>query len=123
MKTLLALLVLTLPAFADRDVTFSWDEQPGVHFRVYRNNEFVTASETNSATLSLPDGASEITVTAVNSIGESDHSASLRYPDMAMVKLEFQESTDLKNWTTTITLTMPATGPVKFYRQLITHTP
>jgi len=62
-------------------------------YRVWRGIEVLAEVSGTSATITLPDAPSTLTVTAVNAFGESTHSAPLE-----LVTLIVQDSADLREW-------------------------
>ena len=102
MKTILAILALTLP-LAARPVSLAWDtpptEQMIVGWRVWSGNVLLASSSVPTATINIPNAEISITVTAINAVGESPQSAPLVIPP-PMVWV--QRSTDLQTWTNVV---------------------
>ena len=81
MKTLILLLALNLPSFADRTVTFAWDATADADsYTLYVNGAPVASTTNTEITVQIPDGRTNANVTGVNIAGESDMSDTLVVP-------------------------------------------
>ena len=81
MKHLLLTLALTLSAYAERTVSLEWDAQSDAKsFAVYAGGVKLATVSTNKATITVPDAAATLTVTASNDGGDSIPSAPLVLP-------------------------------------------
>ena len=88
-----------LAAFGVGPVTLDWDSAPVdemvVGWRVWGNGVLLGAASVPQCTVNIPNSATVLTVTAINSTGESPHSAPLTIPAPLVM---IQRSTDLKTW-------------------------
>ena len=111
---LLATLLMLSTAHA-REVAIAWDAAPAseqvVGWRVWKGIELIAASNVPSAALSIGNEETTITVTAINSVGESAHSEPLVIPPPM---IWIQKSTDLVNWQNVIQI--PHVQPSQFIR-------
>ena len=111
---LLAILLLCHFAAA-REVTVVWDQPPSaeavVGWRVWQGITLIQSTSVPTATLTLDNSATTITVTAVNAAGESPPSAPLTIPP-PMVWI--QKSTDLETWENVVQI--PYVEPKQFIR-------
>lgn len=120
---LTAWILLTLAELAlSREVRVSWDTPPTdqqvVGWRVWSGTTLIAASNTPTATINLGPSATTITVTAINSKGESPPSAPLPIPAELMW---IQKSTDLQTWENVVQI--PYVEPRQFIRLQIPPTP
>lgn len=112
------LLVPISAALAAAEVKLAWDAQAGVaDYRVWRGIECLATVPENAATLTLPDEACTITVTARNAAGESPHSVPLE-----LIAITVQQSADLKAWAAVRTIHREK-GSSAFYRLKLEVTP
>jgi len=81
MKTLALILILAIPALAERTVTFAWDAtEDADSYTLYINGVAVASTANTEVTVQIPDGRTNANVTGVNIAGESDMSETLVVP-------------------------------------------
>ena len=100
------LVILLLCHFAhSREVLVSWDAAPSeemvVGWRVWKGTTLIHASNTPAVILTLTNEETTITITSINAVGESPHSAPLTIP---LPDAIIQRSKDLTLWTTLMTI-------------------
>lgn len=80
------------------EVRVFWDAPPAAQkvtsWRIYRGIELLATVTEPRAVLTVPDETVSLTLTAINSTGESDHT-----PPLTLFPITIQASTDLKTWT------------------------
>ncbi len=125
---LLVVLILTGAGHLfGRQVIIAWDTPPAAEqvtsWRVWQSGRLIANAYVPEAALTLSAAACEITVTAMNSVGESLHSAPLTIPAETipppMLRLVLQKSRDLLTWedeTAVPLIELPMTEPAMFYR-------
>jgi len=109
MKPILAILVLTCAAHADR-WRVSWEAQPGAQFRVCRvvGESYQPLGETSTTHLVIEANlGDQISIIAFNELGTALPSVPITLTEPTPVTLPIQVSTDLKVWKTA-TITLPA---------------
>lgn len=115
MKSLGILALVLTNLCHGRQVDISWNAAPSsemvVGWRVWQGITLIASSSVPTATLNLTNEAATITVTAINSAGESPHSAPLNIPSPMMW---IQKSSDLETWTNVVQI--PYVEPRQFIR-------
>lgn len=99
------ILILFCEKCHAREVRVSWDNPPAeeqvVGWRVWKGTTLIHASNTPTAILTLTNEETTITLTSINAVGESPHSAPLTIP---LPDAIIQRSKDLTLWTTLMTI-------------------
>lgn len=112
-------VILTLWFFANciqfalaREVKIGWDAPKDSvrSWRVWRGIDPIATVSVNSATVTISDAETSLTVTAINEYGESPHSNVLTIPQMIWI----QKSSDLLTWENVIQI--PYVKPSQFIR-------
>ena len=90
---------LCLASACARPVTLAWDAplvaEMVVGWRIWSGTTLLGSSSVPQATVQIPNAETTVTVTAINSQGESPHSSPLVIPPPM---LWIQKSTDLQTW-------------------------
>ncbi len=114
MKTFLTTLILASACLA-REVTIGWDAAPAAQqvtsWRVWRGTNLLATTGTPVATVHITHERAALTITAVNSAGESPASSELI---IAPTLVWIQKSTDLRTWENVVQV--PYQSPSQFVR-------
>jgi hypothetical protein len=102
MKTLALILALATSALAERTVTFAWDATPDADsYTLYINGVAVASTTETQTTVQIPDGKTNVNVTASNIAGESEPSATLSVPPAPTIPKGFRISKIVRTTTAT----------------------
>ena len=96
------LLALVTSALAERTVTFAWDATAGADsYTLYVNGTPAGTTTETQITVQIPDGRTNVNVTAVNITGESEPSATLIVPLAPTIPKGFRISKIVRTTTAT----------------------
>jgi hypothetical protein len=102
MRSLLAILALSLPLAAERTVTFAWDATPDADsYMLYINGSPVASTNNTQITVQIADARTVVNVTASNIAGESEPSATLVVPPAPTIPKVFRISKIVRTTTAT----------------------
>ena len=100
--TYILIIILALPALAERTVTFAWDASPDADsYMLYVNGAPVASTSETQITVQIADTRTAVNVTGVNIAGESEPSATLSVPPAPTIPKGFRISKIVRTTTAT----------------------